>query len=70
MQNHNRQILEPLNDLLAANDRLVQAIQGTRQHWPYVTRCWIDEMSEPSALLAKYRLKPVVSSNGVDKKGE
>lgn len=53
-----KRILDPLNKLLEANDRLAQAINGTKKIWPYVSRCWIDEMSEPTALLAKHRLKP------------
>jgi hypothetical protein len=50
-------ILEPLNTLLEANDRLATALHGTRGHWPYVSKCWIDEMSEPTKLLADHRLK-------------
>jgi hypothetical protein len=52
-----KMVLDPLNTLLEANDRLASAIQGTRQIWPYVSRCWIDSMSEPTQLLADHRLK-------------
>lgn len=52
-----KEILQPLNKLLAANERLAIAAEGTRQHWPYVSRCWIDELSEPTVDLRKYRLK-------------
>jgi hypothetical protein len=50
-------VLEPLNKLLEANDRLASAIQGTKQIWPYVSKCWIDGMSEPTKLLSDHRLK-------------
>jgi hypothetical protein len=52
-----KKILDPLNKLLEANDRLAIAIQGTKCHWPYVSQCWIDQMSEPTKLLADHRLK-------------
>lgn len=52
-----KEILLPLNQLLEANDRLAAAIQGTKQVWPYVSKCWIDQMSEPTKLLADHRLK-------------
>jgi hypothetical protein len=51
--------------LLAANDRLAQATQGTSQHWPYVTQCWIDQMSEPTEALAAARLKEEIPSEGI-----
>lgn len=53
----NKELLLPLNKLLEANDRLANAINATENHWPYVTNCWIDKLSEPTKLLAKYRLK-------------
>jgi hypothetical protein len=51
-------ILIPLNKLLEANDRLASAIQATEKHWSHVRQCWIDQMSEPTKLLADHRLKP------------
>ena len=53
-----RDILVPLNKLLEANDRLAVAINMTRGAWPYVSECWIDQMSEPTVKLRKHRLKP------------
>ena len=58
MPETDKQILIPLNNLLAANDRLAAAIQDTRDMWPYVSQCWIDDMSEPTKDLAQYRIKP------------
>lgn len=52
----NKELLLPLNKLLEANDRLANAINKTENQWPYVTKCWIDQMSEPTKLLAKHRL--------------
>jgi GT2 family glycosyltransferase len=52
-----KSVLEPLNKLLEANDRLGNAIHGTKQIWPYVDKCWIDRMGEPTKLLADHRLK-------------
>jgi hypothetical protein len=51
-------ILIPLNKLLEANDKLAAALNKTEQQWPYVSKCWIDQMSEPTKLLADHRLKP------------
>jgi hypothetical protein len=51
-----KMVLEPLNKLLEANDRLHNAIHGTKQIWPYVDKCWIDGMSEPTKLLQDHRL--------------
>jgi hypothetical protein len=51
-------ILMPLNKLLEANDKLAAALNKTEQQWPYVSRCWIDRLSEPTKLLADHRLKP------------
>jgi hypothetical protein len=56
----NKTLLVSLNKLLEANDRLASALNATEDQWPYVTRCWIDQMSEPTKLLADYRIK----SNG------
>ena len=53
-----KDILVPLNKLLEANDRLAGAINKTRDTWPYVSECWIDQMSEPTVDLAKRRLRP------------
>ncbi len=52
-----RDVLTPLNKLLEANDRLANAILGTRSIWPTVEKCWIDQMDEPTKLLADHRLK-------------
>lgn len=57
MSETDRQILIPLNRLLEANDKLATAINGTKKIWPYVSKCWIDEMSEPTVELAKHRLR-------------
>lgn len=51
-----KDLLLPLNKLLQANDRLANAIQGTKKVWPYVSQCWIDQMSEPTVDLAKHRV--------------
>jgi hypothetical protein len=51
-----KKILIPLNELLKANDRLESAIEATRQHWPHVEKCWIDQL-EPTKLLSDHRLK-------------
>lgn len=59
----NKELLLPLNKLLEANDRLANAINATKQHWPYVTQCWIDQMSEPTPLLAKHSLGNGVKIN-------
>jgi hypothetical protein len=59
----NRRILAPLNKLLEANDRLAAALNATEKQWPYVSRCWIDKMSEPTKLLANHRLKDVEAKN-------
>lgn len=54
-----RNILMPLNALLAANDRLEEAIKRTEKQWPHSANpCWIDQLNEPTVLLAKHRLKP------------
>jgi hypothetical protein len=55
--NDPKDILTPLNKLLEANDKLAAALNKTQQQWPYVSKCWIDQMSEPTELLAKHRLK-------------
>lgn len=52
-----KDILMSLNRLLAANDRLAEALNGTERQWPYVSNCWIDQLSEPTPLLAKHRVK-------------
>ena len=52
-----KEILEPLNKLLEANDRLAGAINLTKDAWPYVSECWIDQMSEPTVKLRKHRLR-------------
>ena len=56
MDNKEKKIIAPLNKLLEANDRLAAALNATEKQWPYVSRCWIDQMSEPTLLLAKHRL--------------
>lgn len=53
---NNRDLLLPLNKLLEANDRLANALNSTKTQWPYVSKCWIDQMSEPTILLAEHRL--------------
>jgi hypothetical protein len=58
VSDHNRKLLEPLNKLLEANDRLATAISATKAHWPHVTHCWIDQL-EPTKLLEDHRLKPL-----------
>jgi hypothetical protein len=50
-------VLEPLNKLLEANDRLHSAIHSTREIWPHVSPCWIDGLGEPTKLLQDHRLK-------------
>jgi hypothetical protein len=52
-----KELLLPLNKLLEANDRLAAALDATKKHWPYVSKCWVDQMSEPTKLLADYRIK-------------
>jgi hypothetical protein len=52
-----RELLLPLNALLEANDRLNAAITATRKRWDVPARCWIDQISEPTKLLADHRLK-------------
>lgn len=54
----NKELLLTLNSMLAANDRLASALDATVQQWPYVSHCWIDQMSEPTKLLAEHRVKP------------
>jgi hypothetical protein len=54
---HEKKILITLNKLLEANDRLAQAIEATRNHWPHVEKCWIDQTIEPTKLLEDHRLK-------------
>lgn len=53
---NDRDVLLPLNNLLAANDRLAAALNATEEQWPYISRCWIDQLSEPTPLLAEHRL--------------
>jgi hypothetical protein len=60
---HNRKILEPLNKLMEANDRLEAAVNATRKHWSYVEQCWIDQL-EPTKLLEDHRLKPLNEHSG------
>jgi hypothetical protein len=55
---NDKALLLPLNKLLEANDRLAAALNKTEKQWPYVSKCWIDQMSEPTKLLADHRLKP------------
>jgi hypothetical protein len=50
-------LIRPLNVLLEANDRLNLAIDKTRKAWGIPDRCWIDQISEPTKLLADHRLK-------------
>jgi hypothetical protein len=52
-----KEVILPLNKLLEANDRLSNALQGTADFWPYVAQCWIDQLGEPTKLLADHRLK-------------
>jgi hypothetical protein len=49
-------IIVALNKLLEANDRLDNAIDKTRQAWPALNKCWIDQVSEPTPLLEKHRI--------------
>jgi hypothetical protein len=53
---NDKALLLPLNKLLEANDRLAAALNATEKQWPYVTQCWIDQMSEPTKLLSDHRL--------------
>jgi hypothetical protein len=50
------QIIIDLNKLLEANDRLEAALDATEQQWPHVSRCWINQINEPTLLLAEHRL--------------
>jgi len=50
-------LLLSLNALLEANEKLNTAIDNTRKAWRMPEQCWIDQMSEPTKLLADYRLK-------------
>jgi hypothetical protein len=52
-----RDILIPLNENLEATDRLANALDATREHWPHVSQCWIDQTLEPTPLLEKHRLR-------------
>jgi hypothetical protein len=47
-----------LDKLKSANLRLRVAMDGTVQNWPNTVKCWIDQISEPTTLLAKHRLLP------------
>jgi hypothetical protein len=50
-------VLIPLNKALEANDRLNNALDATARQWPTLTHpCWIDQLSEPTILLAEHRL--------------
>lgn len=60
-----KDLLLPLNKLLEANDRLANAINGTKSVWPYTTHCWIDQMSEPTIELANHRVGNEKKDKGV-----
>jgi hypothetical protein len=51
------QIIVALNKLLEANDRLDAALDATISQWPHTPKCWIDQLSEPTPLLEKHRLR-------------
>ena len=55
---HNLNLDKAIDDLKKAKLKLMVAINETVASWPEVTRCWIDQINEPTALLAKHRLKP------------
>jgi hypothetical protein len=55
-----KDLVVPLNRLLAAKDRLANALAMTEQAWPYTHQCWIDQLNdldEPTHLLEKHSLK-------------
>lgn len=47
-------------DFLKSKVRLRMAINDTIAMWPYVDRCWVDQISEPTVMLQKHALKPEV----------
>jgi hypothetical protein len=55
-----KDLIKPLNKLLAAKDRLANALAMTEQAWPYTHQCWIDQLNglEPTKLLEAHRLPP------------
>jgi hypothetical protein len=51
------ELLPTLNLLLEANDKLNNAIDATREAWNMPERCWIDQLTEPTPLLNKHKLR-------------
>lgn len=47
-----------VDDLKKAKLKLIVAINETVASWPYVAQCWIDQVNEPTGLLARHRIKP------------
>jgi len=47
-----------LENLKKAKMQLMVAINGTVASWPHVEFCWIDQINEPTKLLARHRLPP------------
>jgi hypothetical protein len=50
-------LLPTLNVLLEANDKLDAAIDATREAWKLPEKCWIDQITEPTLLLEKHKLR-------------
>jgi hypothetical protein len=51
-----KQLLEPLAELIRANGRLSDAIANTRRFWSVVDLCWIDQLKEPTKLLQNHKI--------------
>jgi hypothetical protein len=49
-------ILIPLLDLLAANQKLHIVLDHTTDMWFWTDKCWIDQLNEPTIDLQKHRL--------------
>jgi hypothetical protein len=49
-------LLPSLNALLEANDKLLDAIDATREAWDLPEKCWIDQLVEPTLLLEHHKL--------------
>ncbi len=57
----------PLDALKRANQKLEEAIENTILVWPHIPRCWIDMISEPTALLEKHKLKTGIVGQPIGK---